>query len=89
MKSNGLTTLLNGALAVCLVANVFFCIQFVNLSRELRGMNAKIMGINGWRNNVQVFVGECVKYSERDPTIIPILKTIGYENAPAGKAGAK
>jgi len=79
MKSNGLTTILNGALAVCLLASVILCVQFVFLSRDARQLNSQLAGINAWNNGVQAFVMECVEYSKKNPAILPILKTIGVE----------
>lgn len=77
MKSNGLTTLLNGALAVALLAAVILCVQFFFLSRDARNMNTSMAGINAWRAQVQTFVSDCVKYSEKNPAIVPLLETIG------------
>lgn len=85
MKSNGLTTILNGALAVCLLASVILCVQFVFLSRDVRQLNAQLAGINAWNNGVQTFVMECAEYSKKNPAILPILKTIGVEPNPAAK----
>lgn len=85
MKSNGLTTILNGALAVCLVACVILCLQFIFLSREVRQLNAQINGINAWRNGLQAFATECVEYSKKNPAILPILETVGLNKAAAAK----
>lgn len=85
MKSNGLTTILNGALAVCLVACVILCVQFVFLSRDVRQLNSQLAGINAWNNGVQAFVMECAEYSKKNPAILPILKTIGVEPTAAAK----
>jgi hypothetical protein len=85
MKSNGLTPILNGALAVCLVACVFLSLQFFFLSREARQLNTQLAAINVWNNGVQTFVMECAEYSKKNPAILPILKTIGVEPNTAAK----
>lgn len=85
MKSNGLTTILNGALAVCLVASVILCVQFVFLSRDVRQLNTQLAGINAWNNGVQTFVMECAEYSKKNPAILPILETIGVKPNAAAK----
>lgn len=85
MKSNGLTTILNGALAVCLAASVILCVQFVFLSRDVRQLNIQLTGINAWNNGVQAFVMECAEYSRKNPAMLPLLKTIGVEPVAAAK----
>ena len=85
MKRNGLTSILNGALVVCLIASVILCVQFVFLSRDVRQLNAQLAGINAWKNGVQAFVVECAEYSKKNPAILPILKTIGVEPNTAAK----
>lgn len=85
MKSKGLTTILNGALAVCLVASVILCVQFVFLSRDARQLNTQLAGINAWNNGVQAFVMECAEYSKKNPAMLPILETIGVKPNAAAK----
>jgi hypothetical protein len=85
MKSNGLTTILIGALAVCLLASAFLSLQFFFLSREARQLNGQLAHINTWNSGVQAFVMECAEYSKKNPAILPILKTIGVEPNPAAK----
>lgn len=87
MKSNGLTTLLNGALAVCLVASVFLCAQFFFLSRDFRQLSAQVAGINAWRNSVQAFASDCIAYSKQNPAIVPLLETIGVNKSGTNKSG--
>lgn len=87
MRSNGLTTILNGALGVCLAAAVILCLQYIFLSRDLRQLNAQIAGINAWRNSLQAFAAECVEYSKKNPAILPVLETVGLTgNKAAGAA---
>lgn len=85
MKSNGFTTILNIVLGVCLVACVFLCIQSVFLSRDARVMNAQLNGGNAWRNAVNQLAVDCAEYSKKNPEILPILQSIGYNAKPAAK----
>ena len=79
MKSNTLTTVLNGVLALSLLLSVVFCLQFIFASREVRNISSQIGNINAYRNNLQALANDCVAYSERYPEINPILESVGLK----------
>jgi hypothetical protein len=79
MKSSGLTTILNGALLVCLAGCMIFCFQYIMLAREVRRFNADMAGINARRTALQSLVAECVEYSKKNPAILPVLETVGIK----------
>ena len=86
MKSAGLTTLLNAALMVCLLACMVLSFQYVMLARESRRLNADLALINQRRALMNSMVTDCVEYSKKNPAILPILETIGVKPAkPAAK----
>jgi hypothetical protein len=86
MKSTGLTTLLNGALVVCVAGCMILCFQYNMLAREARRVNADLAGINARRNALQALAADCMEYSKKNPAILPILETVGIKpTKPAAK----
>ncbi|MCU0783098.1 MAG: hypothetical protein MUF81_03440 [Verrucomicrobia bacterium] len=79
MKSNTLTTILNGVLAFSLLLSVIFCLQFIFLTREVRAIGAQLTGINTYRSTMQALANDCVAYSEKNPAINPILESVGMK----------
>jgi hypothetical protein len=79
MKSGTLTTILHGALALSLVLSVVFCIQFIFLTREFRGLNSQLVVVNAYRSTVQALANDCMEYSKKNPAIDPVLKSVGLK----------
>jgi hypothetical protein len=92
MKSNMANMVLTVLLAISLLLSVVFCLQFMFRVREYRSLTGQINGINAYRGGIQQLAAECLKYSEKNPAINPILEAVGLKpkTAPAGtKPGAK
>lgn len=79
MKSNTITTVLNGALAVSLLLSVIFCLQFIFLSREARSISGQVNGINAYRAGIQALVNDCLAYAEKNAAMNPILESVGMK----------
>ena len=87
MQSNGITKILNSVLAVCLLAALVVCVQFVHQTRAYRADSAKAAGIREWQAIMRAFASDCVAYSTQNPDIKPILDTVGWTgNKPAPAA---
>ena len=84
MKNNSTTTILNAFLGLCLVASVVLCLQFVYFTWKARALNAEMVGISSYNNGIRALAADCVKYSEANPAINPILQTVGLAK-PAAK----
>lgn len=84
MKNNSTTTILNAFLGLCLVASVILCLQFVFVIRETRALNSQMVSISAYNNGIRALAADCVKYSEANPAINPILQTVGLAK-PAAK----
>ena len=89
MKSNGITKILNAVLALCLLAALVVCIQFVFQTRAYRADSAKAAGVREWQAILRAFASDCVAYSKQNPDMIPILDTVGWTgNKPAAAVPA-
>jgi len=80
MKSNTLTAILNGVLALSLLLSVIFCLQYVFLSREFRSISGQVANINAYRNNLQALARDCVAYGKKNPAIVPVLESVGIKD---------
>ena len=92
MKSNMANMVLTVALAISLLLSVVFCLQFMFRVREYRSISAQINLVNAERARIQQLAAECLQYSEKNPTINPLLEVVGLKakTAPAGtRPGAK
>ena len=83
MKSNTLTAILNGWLALSLLLSVIFCLQFIFLTREVRSLSTQVAGINAYRTTLQALANDCVAYSEKNHAIDPLLESVGIPHKAA------
>ena len=79
MKSNTTTSVLNLALAASLILSLFYCLQFISVSRQIRSISGQVNNINAYRTGLQALINDCVAYGEKNATIYPILKSVGVE----------
>ena len=93
MKSNASNAILTVLLGISLLLSVIFCLQFTFQTRELRKLSGQVNNINMYRNWVQSLAADCIQYSEKNPTINPILESVGLKapktNQPAAKPATK
>jgi len=88
MKSNMANMVLTVVLAVSLLLSVVFCLQFLFRVREYRSISGQINIVNAERARLQQLAGECVKYSEKNKDINPLLESVGLM-AKSTAAGTK
>jgi hypothetical protein len=86
MKNNLATAILLGILAVSSIAALVLCYQFISSTREIRGLQTYLSGINTRRAAITALANDAVKYSETNPAINPILESVGVK---APKPGTK
>jgi hypothetical protein len=81
MKSNTLTAILNGVLALSVLLSVIFCLQYIFRSREARSISGQIGRINAYNTSLRLLINDCEVYSERNHAIDPILESAGLHKA--------
>jgi hypothetical protein len=79
MKSNTLTAILNGGLALSLLLSVILCLQYIFLTREVRSVSTQVAGINAYRTTLQALANDCVAYGEKNHAIDPLLESVGIK----------
>jgi hypothetical protein len=89
MKSNASNSVLTVLLAISLLTSVIFCLQFFFQTRELRRLNGQINNINNYRNGIQALAADCLQYSEKNPSINPVLESVGLKAPKTNSAAAK
>lgn len=89
MKNNAVTATLLGMLLVSAIFTAVLTYRYVSSLRKLRGLQPAIVQINYNRNFMQALANEMVEYSKRNPSIDPLLQSVGLKpgpNAPAAGA---
>jgi hypothetical protein len=95
MKNNVLRTVLEWGLLTSLLLSIFFFVRFCFRSRELRTLQPQLQTeMVKYQNNrvmIQSLVGECLEYRKTNPSIDPVLRSVGLlppepaSSKPAGK----
>jgi ABC-type multidrug transport system fused ATPase/permease subunit len=86
MKSNGITTILNWALAVAVVGVGLGATQYYFKTREARSLQAQMVNYQNKQAFLNNLIADTMQYSQRNSSIDPILEAIGAKpgkNAPA------
>ncbi len=87
MKSNLLRSVLEWALITSLLLSVYFFVNYYFKSKQQRLYQGEVRVYQTRHQRLQVLVNEAAAYSQRDPSILPILEIVGAKpvrtNAPA------
>jgi hypothetical protein len=88
MNKSPLPTILLAVLAVSALASVVLCWQYISNTRQLRQLNTSAAQINNNRAIINALATDALEYSKRNPSIDPLLESIGAKPAKAGTAPA-
>jgi hypothetical protein len=93
-KNDGTTTILNWALAVAVVATGILAMNNIFKTKELRELQSKILIFQNKQASLNNLIAEVMQYSQHNPSIDPILESIGAKpaknaTAPAAKPAGK
>jgi hypothetical protein len=77
LKTNLLGVVLAGTLALTALATAWLFFSYVQVTRTLPPLQADVLRINRNQAALQGLLGEAVEYSKRDPTIEPLLQSMG------------
>jgi hypothetical protein len=88
MKNDPLTTVLLGLLTVLALASAIFCWLYISNTREWRTLQSQVAMVQNNRNLVNSLVTDAVEYSKKDPTINPILESVGVKSGKSAPTNA-
>ena len=88
MKSIGTTNVLNWALAIAVIGVGLGGIQYYFKTREVRTLQAQIMNYQNKQAIMNNLIAETMQYSQRNPSIDPILEAIGAKPGKSAPAAA-
>ena len=75
---------------ICVVTAAVCCHEYVGYTRELRTLQAQTTFINNNRMQIQALANDTLEYSKKNPSIDPILESVGLKAAKsAAPTGAK
>lgn len=86
MKSNGTTTILNWALAIAVIGVGLGGMQYFFKTREARLLQSQMLNYQNKQAFLNNLIADTMQYSQRNPSIDPILEAIGAKpgkNTPA------
>jgi hypothetical protein len=89
MKTNQWGVILALTLVLAALATAWLFFSYVLLARKLPPLQAELLNINRNQAALQGLLSEAVEYSKRDPTIEPLLQSMGIRartNAPQASA---
>ncbi len=87
MKKDLVVTLGALGLLASVIITGAFCFWYLTCSRQLQTLQRDVAAVNRNRAMIQALGAECVEYSKRDPSIEPILLSVGLR-ARSGSSNA-
>ena len=94
MKTNLLGVVLAAILVLAALGTAWLLFSYVQAARKLQPLQAEVLVINRNQAVLQGLLTEAVEYSKRDPTIEPLLQSMGIRirtdaSPPSAKPAAK
>jgi len=95
MQKSPLTAILLTVLLVNVLATAVLSFGYIWQMREAQRLQAQINNINQARNMIQALANDAVEYSKRNPSIDPLLQSVGLKapkpapTAPPAKPAGK
>ena len=77
MKNSPLAAILLGVLTVSVLASLVICYFHVKASREIQMWQTQVGMVQNNRAVVGALMTDALKYSEKNPSINPILEFVG------------
>lgn len=84
MKSNSLSAVLLGVLAISALASVVLCMMYAASVQKLRALQGQVAAVQNNRVLATQLAADLVEYSKRNQAIIPVLESVGFKPSPAG-----
>lgn len=88
MKSNSLSAILLGVLAISALASIVLTMMYSTSSREFRQLQGQVAMVQNNRMVANQLVNELLEYSKRNPAIDPVLEATGLKKGPGSVKAA-
>ena len=80
MNRDPVTTILAGALIVGVTLTAGICYAYLHVSRNNVEAQARVAKLNAQRGMMQPLAAECLEFSRKHPSMIPVLQTLGVRS---------
>ena len=80
MNRDPVTTILAGALIVGVTLTAVLCYGYLHVSRNNRDAQREVARLNAMRGLMQPLAAECLEFSRKHTSIIPVLQTLGVRS---------
>lgn len=86
MKSNSLSAVLLGVLAISALASVVLCMMYASNVHKLRGLQGQVAAVQNNKVMATQLAADLMEYSKRNQAIIPVLESVGFRPPASGNA---
>lgn len=80
MNRDPVTAILSGALIISVVLTAGLCYAYLHVSQNNQQAQRQVALLNARRNLMQPLAAECLEFSRRHPSIIPVLQALGVRS---------
>lgn len=77
MNRDPVTTILAGALLVSTALTAGLCYSYLHVSQNNQVAQREVARLNAQRAVMQPLAAECLEFSRKHPSIIPVLQNLG------------
>lgn len=80
MNRDPVTMIIAGALVVSVMLTAGICYAYLHVSQNNQSAQRKVAFLNAQRSRMQPLAAECLEFSRRHPSIIPVLQSLGLRS---------
>jgi hypothetical protein len=80
MNRDPVTAILSGALIVSVMLTAGLCYTYLHVSQNNQQAQRQVALLNARRNLMQPLAAECLEFSRKHPSIIPVLQSLGVRS---------
>jgi hypothetical protein len=80
MNRDPVTTVLSAALILSVTLTAIICYAYLHVSQNNRAAQQEVARLNAQRAIMQPLAAECLEFSRKHPSIIPVLQGLGVRS---------
>jgi hypothetical protein len=77
MNRDPVTAILAAALVISVMLTAGLCYAYLHVSQNNQSAQREVARLNAQRSLMQPLAAECLEFSRKNPSIIPVLQSLG------------
>lgn len=77
MNRDPVTTIVAGALLISVTLTAALCYAYLQVTQNNQNAQREVARLNAHRALMQPLAAECLEFSRKHPSIVPVLQTLG------------